>query len=138
MFKPQQIPELKQTDRALYTFARTICDVINKFALQMGIDPKPASQVETIQALPAPNPPKSLTITVVSPVVFVVLEPAPEATESVFYFVEQSITETFQEVTRFSLGHSLQVTVPELPDPTFWRAYCRYQMSAQSPYVTNL
>lgn len=136
MLKPQQIPELKQTDRALYTLARTMCDVINKFALQMGVDPKPASQVEIKDALPAPNPPKSITIEVVSLVVFIVLEAAPEATDSVFYFVERSTTEKFQEITRYSLGHGLQLAVPELPGTTYWRAFCRYQMSGPSQFIT--
>lgn len=134
MLKPQQIPELKD-DRTLFNLAKILIDAINNFGLAMGIDPKPASQVEVADALPAPRAPATVTVSVVSSIVFVILEASPEATDSVFYFVERSDTERFQQVTRFALGHGLQLSVPVLAGAIYWRAFARYQMSGPSPFV---
>jgi len=136
MLKPQQFPELKKLDRNLYGLARVLLDAINRFALQLGIDPKPANQIDPADAIPAPNAPKSITVTSVAGVVLAELEAGADNLPTTFYFVERSDTETFQQIqARYTLGHALTLAVPVPPGISFWRAFCKYQMSLQSPYV---
>ena len=135
MLTPSQIADMKTKNPEAFNLFRLIADSINQFGLQMGVDPKPASQVEAALALPPPRAPKSISITVVSLVVFVILEASPEATDSAFYFVERSESAKFTEITRYALGHGLQLAVPELPGTTYWRCFSKYQMSGRSPFT---
>lgn len=141
MLNPSQISDLKTKDPDSFNLFRAITDAINNFGLLMGVDPKPASHVAPADALPAPRAPKSISITVVSLVVFVILEASPDATDSAFYFVERSTSASFNQVTRYALGHGLQLAVPELPGTkklpaiTFWRCFAKYQMSGRSPFT---
>ena len=135
MLNPSQISDLKTKDPDSFNLFRMIVDAINNFGLAMGVDAKPASHIDPADALPAPRAPKSINIVVVSLVVFVLLEASPEATDSAFYFVERSESSKFDQVTRYALGHGLQLAVPELPGTTYWRCFAKYQMSGRSPFT---
>ena len=135
MLHPSQISDLKHKDPDLFNLFRSITEAINNSALQMGIDPKPASHVSTADAIPPPRPPSAIEILVVSPVVFITLEASPEATDSAFYFIDRSESPKFTEITRYALGHGRHLAVAELPGTTYWRAFAKYQMSLASPFV---
>lgn len=135
MLNPSEISDIKQKDPAAFNLFRFITDSINRFGLQMGIDPKPAPQVDIATALPPPRAPAAIEILVVSPVVFVSLTASPGATDSVFYFVERSESAKFTEVTNYALGHGRHLSVPEPVGTTYWRAFAKYQMSGRSPFI---
>jgi hypothetical protein len=104
----------------------------------MGIDPKPAGQVDMEEALPAPMAPASITVVSIGGVVLVQLVAGADNLPTTFYFVERSDTETFQQIQEsYTLGHGLSLAVPLPSGVTYWRAFCKYQMSLQSPYVVS-
>ncbi|MCI0725049.1 MAG: hypothetical protein L0338_39705 [Acidobacteria bacterium] len=135
MLTPSEISDLKQKDQDLFDLFRTFQEAVNRVGLQMGIDPKPASQVEAALALPPPRAPKSIRVTVVSQAIFIELEASPDATASAFYFVEKGNSPTFQQITTYTLGHALQMSIPQPGGTTYWRAYAKYQMSGKSLYT---
>lgn len=135
MLNPSQISDLKHKDPDAFNLWRTVTDAINRGFLLVGIDSKPASHVDPADAIPAPAAPGAIEIIVVSPVVFVTLAASPGATDSAFYFVERSESPKFTEITRYALGHGRHLSVPELPGTTYWRAFAKYQMSLQSPFI---
>lgn len=134
MLTPSQLSDIKHKNPDLFTLFRVVVEAINKFALQMGVDPRPAPQTNTADAIPAPGPPASISIRVVNQVVLVMLGKS-NGTDSVFYFVQRSESAQFTEVEEFALGHSRQVAVPENPGTTYWRAFAKYQMSLRSPFI---
>ena len=137
MLKPQQMREVKD-DRVLKALFEAIIGSINRFGLQMGIDPKPAGQVDMEEALPAPMAPASITVVSIGGVVLVQLVAGADNLPTTFYFVERSDTETFQQIQEsYTLGHGLSLAVPLPSGVTYWRAFCKYQMSLQSPYVVS-
>jgi len=135
LLTPSQLADLKRKDPELFELLRSVVGAVNTFGVQMGVDPKPANQVDVAIALPAPRAPKSITVLVASPVVFVTLEPSPDATASAFYFVERSASAQFTAITRYALGHGLHLAAPEDVAPSFWRCFAKYQMSGPSPFT---
>lgn len=135
MLNPSQISDMKTKDPDSFNLWRSVTDAINTFGLQMGVDPKPANQVDVRTAIPPPRAPKSLQVVSIAGAVLVLLEAGEGNLPTAFYFVESSTTRTFQQVTRYTLGHGLHLAVPLLAGVTFWRAFCKYQMSLQSPFV---
>lgn len=135
MLNPSEISDMKHKDPNSFNLFRTITDAINRFALAMGVDSKPASQVDPGDAIPAPRTPSTIDVRVVSQTLFVLLGASPEATDSVFYYVQKGTTPKFQETETYRLGHALQMAIPQPVGTTYWRAYAKYQMSLRSPFI---
>jgi hypothetical protein len=135
MLTPSQIADMKHKDPAAFNLWRLVTEAINEFGLQMGVDPKPANQVDIATAIPPPKAPKSINVVSIAGAVLVLLEAGEGNLPTAFYFVESSTTRTFQQVTRYTLGHGLHLAVPTAAGTTYWRANCKYQMSGQSPYT---
>jgi hypothetical protein len=135
MLHPSQISDMKHKDPDMFNLFRAFEDAINQFALQMGVDPKPAHHVTPEDAIPAPQQPKSIQVVSIAGAILVLLEAGADNLPTTFYFVESSDTATFNEVTLYTLGHGLHLAVPSPAGVTYWRANCKYQMSAKSPYT---
>jgi hypothetical protein len=135
MLTPSQIADMKHRDPDAFNLWRLVTEAINEFGLQMGVDPKPANQVDVAEAIPPPKAPKSINVVSIAGAVLVLLEAGEGNLPTAFYFVESSTTRTFQEVTRYTLGHGLHLAVPMPAGTTYWRANCKYQMSEVSPYT---
>jgi len=135
MLTPSQIADMKHKDPDAFNLWRLVTDAINEFGLQMGVDPKPANQVDVATAIPPPKAPKSINVVSIAGAVLVLLEAGEGNLPTAFYFVESSTTKTFQQVTRYTLGHGLHLAVPMAAGVTYWRAFSKYQMSEKSPYT---
>jgi hypothetical protein len=135
MLAPSQLADLKTKDPKGYALLRAIVDAINQFGLQAGIDPRPADHVNYLEALPPPRAPRNLTAAEINGATFLQMEAGEGVHPSALYYVEQSDTRSFDEVTLHSLGHALGLAVALESGSYYFRAFARYQNSGKSAYT---
>lgn len=134
MLTPKQLPEIKTKDSSLYNLLRELIESVNRVCFFMGVDARPAPQVETERALLSPAQPAGIAVTASGGFAFVVITPDITHNDLTEYVVEMSTTSDFQSYTRYFLGNARQGLFP-FSGTTYWRSAAKRPMSPLSNYT---